>query len=160
MSRRSLVLVGLALVLGFVNYLVVGKEALLRDGSSMYLALAPVDPRSLIQGDYMRLDYALSQQLSGDLGDWPHDGRLVVKPDERGVAQFVRRDDGTPLAPGERYLRYRVRRGDLYLGADSFLFQEGLADRYEAARFAELKVTPGGDSLLVRLLDESLKPLP
>lgn len=159
MSRRSLVLVGLALVLGFVNYLVVGKEALLRDGSGMYLALAPVDPRSLIQGDYMRLDYALSQALSGE-ADWPPDGRLVVKPDERGVAQFVRRDDGAPLGAGERYLRYRLRRGDLHVGPDSFLFQEGLAQRYEAARFAELKVTPAGDAVLVRLLDESRKPLP
>lgn len=160
MSRRSLVLVGLALVLGFVNYLVVGKEALLRDGSSMYLALAPVDPRSLIQGDYMRLDYALCQELDSQIGDWPHDGRLVVKPDERGVAQFVRRDDGAPLADGERYLRYRLRKGEMYLGAESFMFQEGLAERYEAARFAELKVTPSGDALLVGLRDASLQPLP
>ena len=31
----------------------------------MLLELAPVDPRSLIQGDYMRLDYAIARDLAG-----------------------------------------------------------------------------------------------
>lgn len=160
MSRRAWILVGLALVLGAVNALVLGKEALLQRGTSLYLALAPVDPRSLIQGDYMRLDYALNQQLDGLVPGWPRDGRIVVKPDAEGVAQFVRRDEGAPLAEGERYLRYRVRRGEMHLGAESFLFQEGMAPRFAQAEFAELKVTPEGDSVLRGLCGPGLQPLP
>ena len=51
--RRVTVLVGLVLILAFFNWSVVQKEALLRDGTPLLIELAPVDPRSLIQGDYM-----------------------------------------------------------------------------------------------------------
>lgn len=159
MSRRAGILLGLALVLLVVNGLVVRKELLLREGTSLFLALAPQDPRSLIQGDYMRLEYALAREVRAWTVNWPRDGRLVVRPDERGVAQFVRRDEGGELQAGERYLRYRVRGEELRLGAESFFFQEGHAERYDRARFAELKVTPAGDSVLVGLRDEHLEPL-
>ena len=159
MSRRAGILLGLALVLLVVNGLVVRKELLLREGTSLFLALAPQDPRSLIQGDYMRLEYSLGREVRGWTANWPRDGRLVVRQDQRGVAQFVRRDEGGELQQGERYLRYRIRGGELHLGAESFFFQEGHAERYDRAKFAELKVTPAGDSVLVGLRGEQLEPL-
>ena len=159
MSRRAAVLVGLALVILAVNGLVVQKELLLRQGTSLFLELAPVDPRSLIQGDYMRLDYRITRDLEASAQAWPRDGRLVVLPDPRGVARFVRRDQGEPLQEGQRYLRYRRRGAQLLLGAESFLFQEGQADRFSGARYAELKVTSEGDAVLAGLRDEDLRPL-
>ncbi len=159
MNRRAGLLLGLALVLLVVNSLVIQKELLLREGSNLFLELAPVDPRSLIQGDYMRLDYAITRDQQQAALDWPRDGRLVVLPDARGIASFVRRDQGEPLREGERYLRYRSRGMRLRLGAESFFFQEGQAERYARARFAELKVSPGGDCVLVGLRDEALRPL-
>jgi uncharacterized membrane-anchored protein len=159
MSRRSGLVLGLALILLVVNALVFQKEVLLREGTRLFLELAPVDPRSLIQGDYMRLDYALTRDLQPLTLDWPRDGRLVVVADERGVAGFVRRDQGQPLEGNERFLRYRIRGGRLGLGAESFFFQEGHAELYEQARFAEIRATPKGDLVLVGLRDEALQPL-
>ena len=105
MIRAGLVIGGLLLVLGVANLQIVQKERLLRDGDWASLALAPVDPRSLIQGDYMALDYAIARQVQVDSG-WPRDGQLVVAPDADGVARFVRRHQAaTPLAPGERLLQ-------------------------------------------------------
>ena len=63
MSRNVLVFLGLALALGVPNYAIIQKERLLASGTPVLEELAPVDPRSLIQGDYMRLDYAISRQL-------------------------------------------------------------------------------------------------
>ncbi len=152
-------MLGLALILLVVNGLALHKERLLREGTPLYLELAPVDPRSLIQGDYMRLDYALGRNLQEASRTWPRDGRLVVRPDERGVAGFVRRDQGEPLQEGERFLRYRIRGRGLQLGAESFLFQEGQAEVYSKARFAEFRVNPEGVPILVGLRDEALHPL-
>lgn len=158
MKRNGLVLLGLLLVVGAVNLLIAEKERLLARGTPMLLELAPVDPRSLIQGDYMRLDYAIARQ-GRDPNAWPRDGHLVVTVDADDVARFVRRDDGTPLARGEHLLAYRVRGDDLRVGTDAFYFQEGHADRYAAARYGELRVDDSGTSVLVGLRDAARQPL-
>lgn len=161
MTRRTLlVFVGLALVLGAANYAIVGKERLLANGTTVLLDLAPVDPRSLIQGDYMRLDYDLARgaEVRGGFG-WPRTGRIVVRLDDRGVAQFVRRHDGEALAPGELMIRYRVRGHRLRIGSDAFFFEEGAAARYTNARYGELRVGADGESVLVGLRDANLNRL-
>jgi uncharacterized membrane-anchored protein len=158
--RTALVAAGLALVLVIPNALVVQKERLLAGGTTMLLELAPRDPRSLIQGDYMRLDYAISRQIADSQRVWPRTGRIVVALDDKGVARFVRRhDDGTPLRAGEHLLVYRYRRGGIHVGTDAFHFQEGHAPQYLGARYGELRVAKSGTSVLVGLRDESLRPL-
>ena len=54
---------GALLVLGVVNAAIVGKETIKREGDTVYLPLAPVDPRSLMQGDYMALRFTLVREL-------------------------------------------------------------------------------------------------
>ena len=157
--RRATVLVGLVLILAFFNWSVAKKEALLRDGQTLLIELAPVDPRSLIQGDYMRLEYRIARDISGHY-EWRHDGNIVVTADENNVAQFVRRHDGsTPLAAGEHLLFYRRRGGRIKIGTDAFFFQEGHAARYSGAKYGELRVDASGESLLIGLRDEERRPL-
>jgi uncharacterized membrane-anchored protein len=158
--RKAIVLAGLVIILAAVNWQIAGKERVLRDGAPMLLQLAPVDPRSLMQGDYMRLDYAIARG-TGAPRDWPRDGQLVVTIDADGVAQFVRRQEpGAALAPDERLLRYRRRDGRVRIGTDAFFFQEGDADRYSQARYGELRVDADGDGLLIGLRDAERRPLP
>jgi uncharacterized membrane-anchored protein len=158
--KGALVAAGLVVVLVVPNALVVQKERLLADGTTMLLELAPVDPRSLIQGDYMRLDYAISREIAGSEAVWPRTGQLVVALDDKGVARFVRRhDEGTPLRSGEQLLVYRYRGGAIRVGTDAFHFQEGHAHRYVGARYGELRVAKSGTSVLVGLRDEALRPL-
>jgi uncharacterized membrane-anchored protein len=158
MMRRALIVVGLVASLGLVAWEVARKERLLASGETVLLELAPRDPRSLIQGDYMQLDYALARrQPAGQ--DWPRDGALVVSADDDGVAQFRRLDKGEPLAAGEQRLIYRVRGGRLQVGTNAFYFQEGTADTWAAARYGELRVGPDGTALLVGLMDAERRPL-
>lgn len=160
MNRRRLILVGLALALSVVAALVVQKELLLRSGQSVFLELAPVDPRSLIQGDYMRLSYAISNSTHREGGDFPADGFLVVVLDSRGVATFQRiHDPAHPLAPGELLLRYRRRGTFPRIGAEAYYFEEGRDYVFAAAAYGELKVASSGDSVLVGLRDKELNPL-
>lgn len=158
--RRTLVAGGLVLVLAVPTALVVQKERLLGNGTPMLLELAPVDPRSLIQGDYMRLDYAISRQIAERRQSWPPTGQIVVTVDSLGVARLVRRHRrGTSLARDEHLLTYRMRRGRIRIGTDAFHFQEGHATRYQGARYGEVRVSPGGTSVLVGLRDESMRAL-
>jgi uncharacterized membrane-anchored protein len=156
--RSMLVLGGLALVLGVASAQIVSKERVVRDGTMMLVELAPIDPRSLIQGDYMRLDYAISRQLNRAAAQ--RDGVLVVVLDAAGVAQFSRvHASGQPLGPDEHLLRYRVRKRIIRIGTDAFYFQEGHGPFYDSARFGELRVDASGDSVLVGLRDRDRKPL-
>jgi uncharacterized membrane-anchored protein len=158
--RTTLILAGLALVLGVPNALVVHKERVLAEGTPMLLELAPVDPRSLIQGDYMRLDYAVTRQLADSARSWPATGRIVVTLDEHGVARFLRRyEPGAPPQSGEHLLVYRRRAGRVRVGTDAFHFQEGHAPMYRGARYGEVRVDGSGTSVLVGLRDAQFRPL-
>jgi uncharacterized membrane-anchored protein len=153
--RVALTWGGLLLVISVLVALVAHKEQVLRDGKAVLLPLAPVDPRSLIEGDYMTLRYA----IAADPG-WPPDGKLLVRKDENGVGRLVGRyEEGTPVGPDEVVLRYRRRRWQTRLGAEAYYFQEGTADRYAKARYGELRVAPSGESVLVGLRDEGREPL-
>ena len=158
MIRRLLIVAGLVVSLGLVSWEVAKKERLLASGRTLLLELAPVDPRSLMQGDYMRLDYAIARQWPHD-GSWPGDGTLVVATGEDGIAAFRRRDLGEPLQTGEHRLTYRIRKGRLQVGVNAFYFQEGLAGTYQPARYGEMRVADDGTSLLVGLRDAERRPL-
>ncbi|CAG0878818.1 unnamed protein product [Cyprideis torosa] len=58
----TIALATLAIILAVVNWSIVGKEKHLADGRKIYLELAPVDPRSLMQGDYMALRFRLADE--------------------------------------------------------------------------------------------------
>lgn len=158
MNRKALILPGLALALALPGYAVMQKERLLASGETVLLELAPVDPRSLIQGDYMRLNYALTRAIEAQAG-WPRDGAIVVRVDDRRVATFVRRADGSALENGELLLRYRKRDRRVRVATDAFYFQEGDASRYARARFGELKVDSDGNSVLVGMRDSLAAPI-
>ena len=161
--KHVLVFGGLVLVLAVANAAIVDRERVIADGTPVLLELAPVDPRSLIQGDYMRLDYAITRQLIESQSRWPRSGKIVVALDEHGVARFVRRhDDRTALGRGEHLLAYGRKRGHIQIGTDAFHFQEGDAPAYARARYGELRVARSGTSVLVGLRDSArvaLRPL-
>ena len=159
MKARNIALWTMAfIILVFVNYLAYQREMLAVNGRVVLLELAPVDPRSLIQGDYMRLRYALSDDIESHTNR--ERGFVVVRLDENNVARFVRiHNSVTPLAPDEILLPFRGESWDLRVGPGSFFFQEGHAEYYEDARYGELRVSDSGTVLLVGLRDENLKPL-
>jgi uncharacterized membrane-anchored protein len=158
-SRRELAAVfgGLALVTAVAIGAVMKKEAIMKDGDLVLLPLAPVDPRSLIQGDYMQLNYAMNRDLAGS-NNWPDDGHVVMRLDEHDVATFVQIYYGQPLAESELRLRYRRRGGRFKIGPNAFYFQEGHAPHYENARYGAVRVSDSGDVVLVGLRNEDFTP--
>src|ERR1043166_5622812 len=142
-------------VLAVLNGMIFQKQAVVDRGTTMLLKLAPVDPRSLIQGDYMALRYEITRQMP----DSENTGTIVVQREENGVTKFIRVHHGEPLGSNEHLLKFRRRDNDVRLGAEAFFFQEGDAERFQKAKFGELKVAPDGSSVLIGLRDESLQAL-
>jgi uncharacterized membrane-anchored protein len=146
--QRLLIAGAALLVLLAVNASIVAKERIKADGQTIYLALAPVDPRSLMQGDYMALRFELASHIppehSGSAG-------LIVAPN--GIASW-NPDQG---APGLR-IRYRIRNQQVWLGTNAYFFEEGTAERYRGARYGEFRVDrDSGEAVLVALTGDDLK---
>lgn len=158
MIRRLLVIVAAMVVLIVVNFEIYHKEQLLAEGSVILLELAPIDPRSFMQGDYMILDYKIARLPELRMAE--KDGYLIIERDENQVAHFKRiYKEGTPLQRTEFLLRFRKRGRGIRLGAESFFFQEGHAKYYNNARYGELRVASSGESVLVGLRDAEFKRL-
>jgi len=153
---------GALVTIAFANYAIYEKEQLIAGGDKVYVRLAPVDPRSLMQGDFMRLNYRLPSD-AGTLDRLSIKGRpyVVVKRDARGVAEPVRVvKTREPLAGGEMNIELTPREGGWVLVSDAWHFAEGDGARWAPARYAEFRVMPDGRALLVGLADEQLKTIP
>jgi len=160
MRKAIAFLAGLA-VLAFVNYGIYQREQLLTDGRIVLLRLAPVDPRSLMQGDYMALNFELANQAFPFTRreNMKDDGHVVVAVAPNNVATFRRLDDRRPLAPDELRLRYRLRGGQPQFATNAFFFEEGRAEAFESAAFGEFRVGGDGDMILTGMRDSSGRPL-
>jgi uncharacterized membrane-anchored protein len=153
-----IILLNCLILLFFFNRSVLSKESLLKDGKLILLELAPVDPRSLMQGDYMSLRYAISQGIDADSVS-PR-GFVVVKLRPNGVADRVRiQKNKSPLIAGEYAIRYTSGPASLNLGAESFFFQEGQADKYAVAKYGGLKADANGETMIIGMFDQDLKQI-
>jgi uncharacterized membrane-anchored protein len=159
------------LALGVINVSIMQKESLLKEGEVVYLELAPVDPRSLMQGDYMALQFQVGNEIRAQLHKQfseagktgsefeTHNGVIVVALDENRVGRFERFDDRQVLKKKERRMRFRVRNGRVKFATNAFFFQEGTVDVYSLARYGEFRVAKDGDLLLTGMRDNDLKKL-
>jgi uncharacterized membrane-anchored protein len=166
LSAKTRAIIALAagiVILAAVNYTIVQREQLLSHGRIVLLELAPVDPRSLMQGDYMALRFALANDAFSGLGRNGQirttpaasahiDGQLVAALNEHGVGQFRRFATANEhLASNEVLLRYRIRNDQVKFATNAFFFQEGHASLYEKARFGEFRVAADGEMILTSL---------
>ena len=150
--RRTLFLLASVVVFAVLGWKVWDAEALIARGEEVLLALAPVDPRSLMQGDYMRLSWALEREtIRLDASA----GAVVLGFDGRRVGEFRRIAGwGTPAADEMLFRVTRAPSGEhVVVEPHSFLFQEGHAALYEAARYGIFRVDADGRHLLVGLAD-------
>ncbi|SHH73579.1 GDYXXLXY domain-containing protein [Massilia sp. CF038] len=148
-------------VLAVVNVGIWQKETLIAQGRPIFVELAPVDPRSLMQGDYMRLRFRLPAELNGDTvtENMPRRAHVVARVDTRGIATLQRRDAGTALAPDEMSIELTPFRSGWSIASDGWYFKEGDAARWERARYGEFRVDATGRALLVGMRGPDLAPL-
>lgn len=129
----------LVFLLGFIAY----KEVYLRTGTDVVLQTVPVDPRSLLQGDYAILDYeiaSLPDYLEGARGSQV----FVVLEEFEGLwtATDYR---AYPPSYGVVHIKGRVDRpGHLDFGIGTYFVPEGTGQIIEGAD--DVKVVVNVDS--------------
>ncbi|WP_421310088.1 GDYXXLXY domain-containing protein [Aeromonas sp. 603696] len=159
--QLALLLSGLAILAG-INATVWRYEHAMSSGEVVLLRLAPVDPRSLMQGDYMRLNYEIARELTSRDARATQDkgsDTLVIRLDAHQVATLV--VDGKPdrLASDERLLQVHQSERQWQIGPDAYFFEEGTGEQYETARYGEFRLQADGKTLLVGLRDEAYQPI-
>ncbi len=156
--KTILVAVNAVLLLGFIFYATIQKEKIRKEGQFVLIPLAPLDPRSLLQGDYMILNYDWSAFDNSEQNF--KRGCLVFKTTNESVLEAIRLSESIDdLKQGERCLKYYRSDYQIKIGAESYFFQEGNGKTFEAAKFAGLRVGENGDKLLVALYDENKKEI-
>jgi uncharacterized membrane-anchored protein len=166
--RKLTVVLGLVVVLALLNFAIFQRESHIKNGEVVYLKLAPVDPRSLMQGDYMALNFGMARDIYNALPKnenygrfWRrnidvNDGFIVVDLDERRVAFYDSIYKGNALKENQMLLQYRVRGGKIKFATNAFFFEEGTGGIYEKAKFGEFRVNAKHELLLVNMYDENL----
>lgn len=149
------------------------REWILRTGARVWLRTAPVDPRDVFRGDYVRLDYEVStlepEALRGGLKDSnsPSRGRdsrvyAVLQAGEGGLAELDHATDERPLSG--LFLRGRLETdfrasGSLRVlyGIEALFVQQGKGLEIERGRGrdgiqvpmeVEVAVSPSGVAVL------------
>lgn len=153
MLKKIIVSINLLLILSLTGYQIY-KEENYRKNNTIILPLAPVDPRSLMQGDYMILNFNIEREFNKS--EWKNEkkGYLKLKIDENGISHF--NEYSQKLAPNSIKFDNRYK---FTMGVDSYFFQDGKDKHFQQARFAQLFLLKDGSLRLDRLLDKDLNDL-
>ncbi len=162
-GKKLGILLILCLQGGWIGYQVYSNETLLQNGETVILDLQPVDPRSLLQGDYVELNYAISQ-LEDTSIDENGPVTIVLRQNAQGIHEYA----GVYKFKGKWNSPYDKKPGDVLLngkvtsswnnsaqityGIEHFFIPEGTGMDVEGkVKVAVVKVSDKGDGILVRL---------
>jgi len=164
---KKIALFALVIILLLINWSIYQKEQHLKHGQKVYLELAPVDPRSLMQGDYMALRFTLARKIHDALPKESTrfrakitslDEYVIVSVDEKDIGTFKALYTNQTPNDNDVLMHYRVRNGKVKLASNAFFFQEGDAHLYEKAKYGEFRVKDG-ELLLANMYDAKLHKL-
>ncbi|SDH46157.1 MULTISPECIES: GDYXXLXY domain-containing protein [unclassified Duganella] len=146
-TLKSGILVTLLATLIIGNGAIWQKENLISNGRVVFIELAPVDPRSLMQGDYMALNFRFPK-----LSETGRRAKVIARLDANGIAALQREANDQTLAPDELLI-------ELPRHGNAWYFKEGEAQRWAKARYGEFRVDGDGRALLVNLRGENLEKM-
>ncbi|MEL6437468.1 MAG: GDYXXLXY domain-containing protein [Pseudomonadota bacterium] len=96
------------LLCGLIAWMIESRASILRDGNELVLKTEPVDPRDLLRGRYVRLNYAASNVFvpavgfgDGDHEQFPDFGREVFVTFEPGDDGFHKPVAAFATPPGD-----------------------------------------------------------
>lgn len=156
MSRRMTVLlfaVVAAQVIGLVVFASV-RQVALTQGKEVTLQTVPVDPRSLLQGDYAILDYEIAE-LHEWLKDRPTGSEVFVLLQECGDVWCGTQQSVHEPKPKQVYIRGRINeRGRIDFGIGTFFVPEGTGSIVERSRDVKVVVSlsSSGNSVIKEVL--------
>ena len=152
-ARKWIPIVLIQLVI--LTLIIFQKESILRNGMDIILKVEPVDPRSLLQGDYVELSYNISQVETEDYSEQVY---VLVEKDENGIYQIKQIYDTIEEARDEKTGKNQAiltgkSNGDtITYGIEHFFIEEGTGREVEQnAKYAKIRVGSNGDAILISI---------
>ena len=152
--KKIFVVLNLLLLMIVFGYSVIKEEKNLKQ-KTFYIKTAPVDPRSLIQGDYMVLNYDIAESARMEIGNI-RKGYIRIKINDLKIAEFIRIDEEyLPPSNNEISIQFQKNGSNIDIGVNSYLFQEGTGNKFQKAQYAEVIELKNGKLRLKNLLDKN-----
>lgn len=145
---------------GFLGGYALNTQRALQTACTVYLKIEPFDPRALLSGDYMQLNYDFERPYLAKQGQ-----PLVLQVGKNDVLSLLAAEGKEALAaqanaPQKQPQTVSIKTlGPSYRVPHQFYFQEGTGKKYENAAYAKAAVLPNGSLLLVGLTDENFNLL-
>lgn len=141
----------------------IGKsERLLANGDLIKLELAPVDPRSLLQGDYLILRYSAISTLKLDDESWNERVIVGLQENANGVYEYSGHFVKGKIVPEDM-----KKKADVWItgkfkgyenieyGIENYFVPEGTGlELQEKMKYAYIRVAENGDALLVEVSED------
>ena len=169
--KKILLIINIVILFVVTGFSANKEEGYKKSDSYFYLELAPVDPRSLLQGDYMTLNYDITDKAQEIIFNGIYDskdennkfldmrkGYIVVSLDENKVAKFVKLSKEKTDEKDLLFIAFKSDGFNVNINANSYLFQEGTGDKYENARYSKV-VLIGNNLRLIDLRDKDFKEI-
>ncbi|PIC05196.1 hypothetical protein CS060_05715 [Anoxybacillus flavithermus] len=140
----------------FIVYVTFDKEQHIQYGQQIKLQLEPIDPRSLIQGDYVRLQYEIST-IEG-INEWGK-VQVVLRKDETGIHRLVgiyslngKKRNSDVYQEGDVLVNGHIYGNTIIYGIETYFVPEKTGGEIQLhARFAYVRVSKTGDALLEKV---------
>ena len=155
---KIMVLTLFIFILAGLNFAVYNKNNIKQQGEIVYLALKPVDPRSLMQGDYMALAYELELKVKKQEPSYFKNNYMIIDLDDHKIAQFNRvitEKKSILLTPNQKIIKIKITHDHIKIRPDSFFFQEGHGEQYNKAKYGIFKFKGTDTYILDGLADEN-----
>ena len=180
--KKILLIINIVILFVVTGFSANKEESYKKLDSYFYLELTPVDPRSLLQGDYMTLNYDITDKASDFIYNnrtYIYDGEnenevdeirelrkladakrayIAVRLDENRVAKFVKITKEKTDEKDLLFIAYKTDGFNVDINVNSYLFQEGTGDKYENARYSKF-VLVNNKLRLIDLRDKDFKEI-
>lgn len=151
-----LLVVLILLQLGFIGYQTIANEQLLANGDLIKLELQPLDARSLLQGDYVKLRYEINDLEIAEEDGWSEKIKVLLRETD-GVYDYA----DNYLIDNKWHKPYEEMPGDVIIngnivgynliryGIESYFVEEGTGEKPEStAAHAYVRVGETGNALI------------
>ena len=180
--KKILLIVNIIVLFVITGFSARKEESYKKSENYFYLELTPVDPRSLLQGDYMTLNYDITDKVSDFIYNnrtYIYDGEneneveeirelrklanakkayIAVRLDKDRVARYVKITKEKTDEKDLLFIAYKTNGYNVNINVISYLFQEGTGDKYEEARYSKV-VLVGNKLRLIDLRDKDFKEI-
>jgi uncharacterized membrane-anchored protein len=164
---KWLAMTTILLILVGTNININKKQQLIKNGEVLLFKLAPVDPRSLMQGDYMRLRFEIAGKIQSAMYKEnnkitivkKNHGKAIITKSENNIVKFIDLYKGQKLEKNQRLIPYKFRNGIIKFTTNAFYFEEGKASHFEQSEYGEFRISNDGEMILVNMVDENFSIL-